>query len=105
MAACKHLEWESVPVRVVSLDKLLLAERDENTIRKDFTPSEAVAIGGALEQYERERAKERMTAGTNQHSEPCGKLPQGSTGKTRDKVAAAINKYQLDPNKPNPMTV
>ena len=23
----------------------------------------------------------------------------------RDKVAAAINKYQLDPNKPNPMTV
>jgi pyruvate dehydrogenase E1 component len=28
---------------------------------------------------------------------------EGTIG--RDKVAAAITKYQLDPNKPNPMTV
>lgn len=90
LEACRRLGWQEIPIRVVSLPALLLAERDENTIRKDFTPSEAVAIGGALEQYERERAKERKASGTNQHTKPSGKLPEGSKGDTRDKVAAAV---------------
>ena len=47
---------------------------------KDFTPSEAVAIGEALEPLEREAARKRMLAG-----QPCANLAQG-TGKTRDKV-------------------
>jgi hypothetical protein len=44
-----------VAVTIVDLEDLLEAERDENAVRKDFTPSEAVAIGRAIE--ERHRAK------------------------------------------------
>jgi hypothetical protein len=69
---------------------LLRAERDENTCRKDFTPSEAVAIGEALEQWEHAKAKQRQEAGTNQHTEPSGKLPEASKGQTRDKAAEAV---------------
>jgi hypothetical protein len=44
----------------------------------------------ALEELERPKAKDRKTSGTNQHTEPSGKLPEGSKGQTRDKVGAAI---------------
>ena len=40
--------------------QLLRAERDENTCRKDFTPSEAVEIGRRIEELERKAAKERQ---------------------------------------------
>ena len=59
----RKLGWEYVPVhRVGGLDdtlKQLRAERDENTCRKDFTPSEAVAIGKAIEDLEKPKARER----------------------------------------------
>lgn len=67
---------------------MLLAERDENTCRKDFAPSEAVAIGKMLEEIERPAAKERQGARTDlQHS---GNFPECSSGQTRDKVGASI---------------
>jgi ParB-like chromosome segregation protein Spo0J len=94
LAAAGELKWATVPAHVVdNLDDAaaaLRAERDENTCRKDFTPSEAVAIGRALEELERPQAAKRKTAGTNQYTEPSGKLPEGSRGDTRDKVAAAV---------------
>ena len=92
LAACKHLEWESVPVRVVSLPALLLAERDENTIRKDFLPSEAVAIGGALEVYERKKAKERQREGGKKGGESKGKALENFATPSRatDKMAQAV---------------
>ena len=90
LKACQSLGWDTVPVRVVDTEELLRAEHDENAVRKDFTPSEAVAIGRELEKQEREKAKERETAGISQPPEPCGNLPQGSPGKTRDKVGRAI---------------
>lgn len=94
VAACKHLGWESVPVRVVSLDKLLLAERDENTIRKDFLPSEAVAIGEALEVYERKKAKERQRehGGTapGKEKNTSEKISEVFVGESRQKVSAAV---------------
>lgn len=55
LEAVKLLEWSEVPVTVLDVDDLLLAERDENAERKDFAPSEAVAIGRMIE--ERHRAK------------------------------------------------
>jgi N6-adenosine-specific RNA methylase IME4 len=83
-----------VPVHVVNnLDDARLclkAERDENVCRKSFLPTEAVALGRELEKLERPKAQERMEAGHNQHTEPCGNLPQGSTGKTRDKVGESV---------------
>src|SRR5688500_8840107 len=52
LAAVKLLGWRDVPVRVVQnlSDGLsaLLAERDENSERKPFVPSEMVAIARAL---------------------------------------------------------
>ena len=76
-----------------SLDDALLrlkAERDENTCRKDLTPTEAVAIGRELESLERKAARDRQSAGGRIGGQGGGKLPQASQGKTRDKVAASL---------------
>lgn len=60
LLAAKQLGWESIDARVVeSCDdavKALKAEQDENTCRVPFTPSEAVAIGRAIEEIERPKA-------------------------------------------------
>lgn len=47
--AAKRLGWTRIEVRVVRPDDLLAAERDENEVRKDFTPSERVAIAREIE--------------------------------------------------------
>lgn len=96
----KRLGWKEVDVREIqSLDDLLLAlraERDENTCRKDFTPSEAVAIGREIEGMEREEARKRQqehggTAPGRRKENTCGKLPQAvEPGKSRDKTAEAV---------------
>src|SRR5262245_16879308 len=44
LAACKLLGWTHVPVHVVDLDQIIDGEFAENVDRKDFTPSELVAI-------------------------------------------------------------
>ena len=49
LAAVTKLGWASVPVTVVDIDEILLGEYAENTYREDFTPTEAVSIGRALE--------------------------------------------------------
>jgi ParB-like chromosome segregation protein Spo0J len=90
MAAAKELDWTTIGVYVVNLDDPLRAEHDENVCRKDFTPSEKVAIARAIEERERAQAARRKRAGTNQYTEPSGKLPEGSRGDTRDKVAAKV---------------
>lgn len=67
LAACRKLGMEDVPVIVVrGLQEAALhiqAERDENTCRKAMTPSELVAIGMALEELERPKARARMADG------------------------------------------
>jgi N6-adenosine-specific RNA methylase IME4/ParB-like chromosome segregation protein Spo0J len=92
LAACQQLGWEGIPVRVIDLADILLlrAEHDENVCRENFTPSEAVAIGKALEDQECAQAKARKLSGMNQYTEPSGKFPEGSAGQSRDKVAAAV---------------
>lgn len=82
LEAVKLLGWDKIPVRVVDLPSIVRGEHDENVFRKDFTPSEAVAIGLELEPMEREAAKERMLAGV-----PQEKFTQG---KSLDKVASAV---------------
>jgi ParB family chromosome partitioning protein len=94
LEAVRELGWTTVPVRVVDgLDDALAAlraERDENTCRKDFTVSEAVAIGQALEELERTEAKKRQREGGRSGGKASGNLPEASKGDTRDKVAAAV---------------
>lgn len=44
-----NLGWETVPVMVIAVSSILAGEYAENEVRKDFTPSERVAIGKAIE--------------------------------------------------------
>lgn len=106
LAACKSLGWETVPARVVkTLDDAtaaLKAERDENTCRKDFTPSEAVALGERLEEIYREEAEKNAEAGRKLGGETSGKgrskndssvetFHKAKAGtKTRDRVGEAV---------------
>ena len=82
LRAAVSLGWTTIPVHVVDLEEVIRGEFAENVHRKDFSPSELVAIGQEVERIERERAKERMT---------LGKVSTGSgTGKARDKIAARL---------------
>jgi hypothetical protein len=69
-----------------------MIERDENTCRKDFLPSEAVALARDLEPFERTAAKARQVSGLKQgQTQPrSGKLPGTATGERREKVAVAV---------------
>lgn len=99
LEVAKLLEWDTIPFvvaeSVVDAFSHLTAERDENTCRKDFTPLEKVAMGKALEEIERPKARERQAAagpaegsgkksGSVKFTEPLRK------GQTRDIVAAAL---------------
>ena len=64
-------------------------EAAENLVRKDFTPSEDVAIRRTLRSIEKAAAKERQGTRTDKHS---GNLPESSKGDTRDKTAAYTNR-------------
>jgi ParB-like chromosome segregation protein Spo0J len=43
------LGWKTIPVIVLEVSSIVEGEYAENEIRKDFTPSERVAIGKAIE--------------------------------------------------------
>lgn len=72
LAAAKHLGWKEIECRIIDLDNPLLAERDENFWREDFTPSERVSIAQAIEDAEKEKAKERQKAGGKEVGNPTG---------------------------------
>jgi ParB-like chromosome segregation protein Spo0J len=65
--AARQLGWDVIPVRVVrdltDAAKILRAQRDENTCRKAYLPSEAVALKKALDAIEAPKAKARQTTG------------------------------------------
>lgn len=90
LAACRMLGWQDIPATVVNLDDLLRGEDDENRVRKDFTPSEAVAIGEAREAKERAAAQERQEASRANRGENFTPRSNDDTGKSLDKVAAAV---------------
>jgi N6-adenosine-specific RNA methylase IME4/ParB-like chromosome segregation protein Spo0J len=86
LQACRQLGWTDVPVHVVDIDAIVRGELAENAYRKDFTPSELVAIAATVEQRERELARQRMSEGGK-----VGKLSTPSdAGKTRDRIAAPL---------------
>jgi ParB family chromosome partitioning protein len=92
LEACRSLGWTEIPCHVVNLGEIVKGEYSENVERKEFTPSELVAIKRALEPELREEAKERMLAGT-----PSADSARGSTterigalvGVSRDTLAKA----------------
>lgn len=95
LKAAKELGWNDVPVRVVrtltDALKALKAERDENTCRKDFLPSEAVALARDLEPFERKEAKEQQKKSQGRGRKGAGNshtLKRAPVAK--DKIAAAV---------------
>src|SRR3954454_21500444 len=49
LRACRDLlKWKTIPARVVNVRSIAHGEFAENLLRKDFTPSERVAIVDAL---------------------------------------------------------
>lgn len=87
LEAAKRLGWATISARIVNgLDdavKALHAERDENTCRKDFTPSELVSMGLAIAAVEAPQAAERQRLGTLASNE-------AEVGRTDEKVAEAL---------------
>lgn len=97
LAACKAIGREHIEVNVrndfASATALLIAERDENTCRKDFTPDEFVALGKRLEELERPAAEARKASTQAKPGEGRvggGESPPPDKGKTRENVAAAL---------------
>ena len=95
LAALRELGWERVPVKIMSnLDsaaRLLEAERDENTVRKDMAPTEKAALAKALTQLLAPEAKDRKTgrpAKEQSPAQPAQDFPKGKL--TRDVVAGAV---------------
>lgn len=100
LAACKQLGMDKVPVRFLAnrddAAAILKAERDENTCRLDMKPSELVALGEALEEMERPKAKERQTAtqfgpdGAAPVTSTDGSPKRDDSGYTRTVVSEAL---------------
>lgn len=90
LAAAKMLEWTSIEA-VTASDltgvRALMAEKDENTCREPFTPTEAVAMARRIEPYVKRDAEKRVGG---RPSKTGGNLPPVSAGKTRDELGAAV---------------
>ena len=81
LQACKRLGKTHIPVKVVDIDRIERGEFSENVMRKNFTPSELVAITETIEALERKRAKARQAAagpaeGKGKKASGGGKFPQ-----------------------------
>lgn len=121
LAAAKSLGWDTIPVTVIhtlaDATDALMAERDENTCRKDFTPVEAAAMRAAVTEAIRPLAEER----TGGRPKTSGNFPEVSTtpraeretrnvaakgtgysGKTLDKVDKVIE-TAADETQPEPV--
>jgi ParB-like nuclease family protein len=79
------------PVTVVDLAEIVRGEFAENTVREDFTLTEAVAIKKAIEPLLKAEAKERQTLSPGRGKRGA-KLAPVLKGKTRDKVAKRTGK-------------
>jgi len=76
------LGWKTIPAIVLEVSSIVEGEYAENEIRKDFTPSERVAIGKAVEAEIGKRQGQRTDL------EPVEDLPQVPPGtKTREFAA------------------
>ena len=77
---------------IVDLKDIIRGETDENSMRKDLAPSEAVVIAMEIEPEVRKEASQHQTVQAGGKSEPPtgGKLPPTAAEKTRDKLARLV---------------
>jgi N6-adenosine-specific RNA methylase IME4 len=103
--ACKALGWKTIPINVVNIDAIVRGELAENQYRKNFTPSEMVAIAATVEKRERDLAKQRMTLGKISIGSDRGAVrdkiaaPLGVSGKTLEKARAVVEAAKAEPEK------
>lgn len=96
LAACTQIGMDRVPVHVAEditdAVSLLVAERDENTCRKDMTVTEKLAIGARIEELKRPEAAERMAKG----GETGRKVQQGLASSSRRGSQNAAEKREQE---------
>lgn len=90
LAACSLLGWSEIAATIIDLTSIARGERAENVCRKDFTPTEAVAIGRTLEPMEEKAAASRMAATQGNRQTGSEKFSEPEKGETLAKVAAAV---------------
>jgi ParB/RepB/Spo0J family partition protein len=94
LAACKALGWSDVPVHIVDLEDVLAAECDENIVRLDFTPEEAVEIAAALRDKALEEAKAQHREGSSRGGRSKARINnpslQNESARATAKQAAAV---------------
>jgi ParB/RepB/Spo0J family partition protein len=97
LEACKSLGWTEIPVTVIDIDLLVRGEYSENVTRKDFTPSEMVAIYAAIESYQGQHDVETETDGIPRQQRAAKSLgiSHGSLSKAKQVAEAAAS----DPEK------
>jgi N6-adenosine-specific RNA methylase IME4 len=88
LRACQLIGWKRVPVTVVPLTgtDMLRAERDENTERAAFLPSEMVAVAERFDDLERAAAKTRQSLHLRRGNSRSGTIPQRDKGRARDQI-------------------
>jgi len=87
LEACRALGWTDIPVTIAHCRDLRSAEADENRVRLDLTPSEAVAVAAYFEEEEKKKAEARERAGKK---EPRENFPRVEKGRTRDLLASRV---------------
>lgn len=90
LAAARHLGWTEIPVRVIDLSSMLQAEHDENVLREPFLPTEAVAIGRALE--------EEIAAANAVKQQEAGKQGGSQGGRGKKKKTLMTNNHKGFPS-------
>ena len=81
---------QEIPVHVVDLNEIVRGEWSENANRKDFTPSEIIAIKRAMEPMMKAAAKERQRDGGRLKA--SGNFPEASKGEAANKLGAFVGK-------------
>lgn len=75
---------------MVDLEEIIRGELDENTVRKDFRPSEYVAITAALRPIEEKAARDRQREHAGTAPGQSAKLSQSEPARAIDKIAARV---------------
>ena len=109
LEAYRRRGWKTIPVRIIDIDSVASGELAENVIRKDFVPSEAVAVFQAVRAIEVERAKARQGTRTDIvetfHDVEAGKARDkaargvGFSGRTLEKAEAIVEAAEHDPER------
>lgn len=76
------LKGKTIPARIVNVTSIIAGEYAENEVRKDFTPSERVAIARTIQRQIGNRQGQRTD------KRPLGFVPEVEPGKTTREAAA-----------------